>query len=236
MRLWSVTQWLIVINVAVFVIDLMTPQFIRLVPYGRAIYGVPTHLLEYWGQFTAVDAFYRLQLWRLITFQFLHASPMHLVFNMLALYFFGSMVENWLTAKKYLAFYLISGIGGVGGYMLLWRMNFLVESPYASLVGASAGIFGVLIAASQIAPNATVMLLFPPIPMRLRTMAWVFIGIAALTVLAKGNNAGGEAAHLGGAAVGYLLFRYPRVLDVFTRLAWPRRRRPRSFFRDDAWR
>jgi membrane associated rhomboid family serine protease len=56
-----------------------------------------------------------------------------------------------------------------------------------------------------VAPHATIMLLFPPIPMRLRTAAWVFIGIAVWTVFTGGHNAGGEAAHLGGAAVGFLL-------------------------------
>ena len=73
----------------------------------------------------------------------------------------------------------------------------------------------VLIAAAQVAPNTTV-LLAGMIPMRLRTMVWGLLAIAAYTVLQYGGsgqgNAGGEAAHLGGAAIGFLLIRYPRLL------------------------
>ncbi|NBC11674.1 MAG: rhomboid family intramembrane serine protease, partial [Planctomycetes bacterium] len=90
------------------------------------------------------------------------------------------------------------------------------------LVGASAGLFGVLIAAAVIAPNAEVMLLFPPIPVKLRHLAIFFVFLAVYTVLffghQPGQNAGGEAAHLGGAAMGYLLIRRAYLLNVFERL------------------
>jgi membrane associated rhomboid family serine protease len=59
------------------------------------------------------------------------------------------------------------------------------------------------------------MLLFPPIPMQLRTLAWVMVAIAVATVFFNAGNAGGEAAHLGGAVVGYLLIQRPQVLNVF---------------------
>jgi membrane associated rhomboid family serine protease len=90
------------------------------------------------------------------------------------------------------------------------------------LVGASAGIFGVLIAAAHVAPNAMIMMMFPPVPMRLRTLAWVFIAIAVYTVFTRGRNAGGEAAHLGGAIVGFLLMQGERILT-------DGRRAPRGF-------
>jgi membrane associated rhomboid family serine protease len=80
-------------------------------------------------------------------------------------------------------------------------------------VGASAGIFGILIAAAQVAPHATV-LIYGVIPMKLRTMAWVLLGVAAYMIFTGGRNAGGEAAHLGGAVVGFLLMQFPRALDV----------------------
>jgi membrane associated rhomboid family serine protease len=97
-----------------------------------------------------------------------------------------------------------------------------VTSPYVPLVGASAGIFGVLIAAAFVAPNATIMLLFPPIPMQLRTFAWVLIAIAVFSVFTAGHNAGGEAAHLGGAAMGAALMSNPRVLNIFDPATWRR--------------
>jgi membrane associated rhomboid family serine protease len=195
---WSVTVWLIVINCVVFLLELLNP------------------LVGQLGAFSAYTAIDHLQIWRFITFQFLHASPNHLIFNMIALYFFGPMVEQYLGSRRYLAFYLLCGIAGAGMYLLLLVMRVLPDGPYTPLVGASAGIFGILIAAAtRIAPDARVMLLFPPIPMQLRTLAWVMVAIAAATVFFNWRNAGGEAAHLGGAVVGYLLIQRPQVLNVF---------------------
>ena len=153
-----------------------------------------------------------------ITFQFLHANPTHIFFNMLSLYFFGPMMEAYLGPRRYLAYYLICGIAGSVSFMLLTYLG-VIAGGY--LVGASAGIFGILIGAARIAPDARVMLMFPPIPMKLKTMAWVFIGIAAFTIITSGQNAGGEAAHLGGAMVGFVLIRNERLLD-FVYLRRPR--------------
>jgi membrane associated rhomboid family serine protease len=201
MRVWSVNTWLIVINVIVFLLD-------------QSMNGALTIL----GYFSFTTAIIHLQLWRFITFQFLHANVQHIFFNMLSLYFFGPIVEAYLGTRRYLAFYLISGIGGGLGYIALYYLGFLQGDPRTPLVGASAGIFGVLIGAAQIAPDVRVMMMFPPIPMRLKTMAWVFIGIAIYTVYSNGNNAGGQAAHLGGALIGFILIRNTRWLDfVFLR-------------------
>jgi membrane associated rhomboid family serine protease len=212
LRAWSVTTWLIAINCAVFVLDLLT-----------------NHLLYDWGYFSITAAIQFGQVWRFLTFQFLHANINHIFFNMLSLYFFGPMVESYLGSRRYLAFYLLSGIAGAVSYIILYNLHILISFPYLPLVGASAGIFGVLLAAVQIAPNARVMLMFPPIPMKLRTLAWVMIAIAAYTVIGNGRNAGGEAAHLGGAAVGAILIRFPKALSIFDfRLPKRRRRGPRD--------
>ena len=209
-RMWSVTNWLIAINIAVYVLD-------------RFSEGAITE----WGAFIVGNVIYGFQFWRFITFQFLHAGASHLLFNMFALYFFGVMVESYLGPRRYLAFYLLCGISGAALFLVFWRLSVMhVYSADASLVGASAGIFGVLIAAARIAPDTTVMLLFPPIPLRLKTLAWIMLGIAVLTVVQSGYNAGGEAAHLGGAALGALLIQKPQVLNVFDRIPG-RRRKPR---------
>src|SRR4051812_29963339 len=139
MRFWSITLWLIAINVAVFVLDVLTGQ-----------------LLTAWGYFSVYAAFARLQLWRIVTFQFLHADPGHIFFNMLSLYFFGPIVENWLGRKRYLAFYLMCGMSGALGYLVLWRAGLVIGSSASPLIGASAGVFGVLIACVRIAPNMVV--------------------------------------------------------------------------------
>ena len=205
LRAWSVTTWLIAINVAVFLLDALTRGKLS--------------LLGYFSQTLAVN---NLEIWRFITFQFLHANLEHIGFNMISLYFFGPIVENHLGSRRYLAFYLLSGIGGAAMYLLLLLFGFM-HNPADALVGASAGIFGILIASTRVAPNATVIMMLLPIPMKLRTMAWIMVGIAVYTVIFHGRNAGGEAAHLGGAAVGYVLIQWPQLLAVFD--AWPSRRR-----------
>jgi membrane associated rhomboid family serine protease len=216
MRSWSLTYWLIAINVAVFLIDMMTDRE-----------------LSVWGHFSIATSIGLHQVWRFLTFQFLHADLNHIFFNMLSLYFFGPMVESYLGPRRYLAFYLLSGVAGAAMYIVLYLLGFLIRDPWVPMIGASAGIFGVLFAAVQIAPNARVMLMFPPIPMKLRTLAWVMIGIAAYTVIGHGPNAGGEAAHLGGAAVGAALIRFPKPLSLVDRIGWKRKRATWDPFRPD---
>jgi membrane associated rhomboid family serine protease len=228
MRMWSVTTWIIVINIAVFVIDRLLARFGIV---GRTIYLTDGHghsivvaqaqyFLEWWGYFSQFMALQQLQLWRFITFQFLHAGLEHIFFNMLALYFFGPLVEAYLGSRRYLVFYLLSGCAGGLGYILLSSTGLLINDPFVPLIGASAGIFGVLVAAAMIAPDATVLLIFPPIPIKLKTLAWIFIGIAVYTVFSQGHNAGGQAAHLGGAVAGYLLIQFPQVLRPLAPKKW----------------
>jgi membrane associated rhomboid family serine protease len=193
LRLWSVTTWLIILNVAVFVADALLERFV----------GEP--YLTVWGDFSAVTAVLHTQVWRFLTFQFLHSGLGHLFFNMLTLFFFGPMVEGFIGARRFIGFYLLCGVAGAATYLILWAAHVPGIGSYTSLVGASAGIFGVLIAAAQLAPDTRVMLLFPPIPMKLRTLAWGVLAISAFMVITNAENAGGEAAHLGGAALGFLL-------------------------------
>lgn len=218
MRMWSVTTWLIAINVAVYVLNLL----------GNGQLGE-------WGAFTIGSVIDGFQVWRFITFQFLHAGPTHLIFNMIGLYFFGPMVEGYLGPRRYLAYYLLCGVSGAALFMVFWLLSVMPGMTLdVPLVGASAGIFGILIAAAKIAPNTTVMLMFPPIPMRLKTLAWVYIAIEVLSVLQHGAFAGGELAHLGGAALGWGLINKPELLNIFDR-RFGGRRRKNPFSRDD-WR
>ena len=170
---------------------------------------------------------------------FLHADPTHLVVNMLSLWWFGQPVEGHLGRARFLAFYLLSGIGGVLGYLLLWRMRLLDVTPTSELLGASGCIFGLVAASAYLFPNRIVRWAFTPFQMRMVVLCGIYVGWALLNVLHRGPNAGGDAAHLGGAAVGFVLIR---------NLAWfralrlgPKRRRfwrpgdPASnFFRPDA--
>lgn len=200
LRYWSITNWLIAINVAVFVIDIIGSGW-----------------LIKWGYFSYTTAIRHVQLWRFITFQFLHADAGHIFFNMFSLYFFGNLVEGRLGRKRYLTFYLICGTAGALGYLGLWRIGLVIGSSDTPMIGASAGVFGVLIAAVKIAPAMSVRMIFPPVTLRMVTLAWIFIGFAVLTIISKGKNAGGEAAHLGGAFVGWLLMANHGWLNLFDR-------------------
>jgi membrane associated rhomboid family serine protease len=188
-RWWSITHWLIAINIAVFVIDLISDQ--RLTELGA---------------FTADAGIYRLQLWRWVSYAFLHADVWHLAFNLLVLWINGPIVEARLGRSRYLAFYLLSGLGAVAGYLLLWRLNFLDVTRYTSLIGSSGCIFGVMIAAAHLVPHR-VYRFWGVIALTLRQIMWICIGFAIVQIAVRGPNAGGEAAHLGGAAVGALLIR-----------------------------
>jgi membrane associated rhomboid family serine protease len=209
-KMWSFSTWIIAINVAVFLIDAI------LVKGGGKPY------LALLGYFSADTAIQGGQVWRFLTFQFLHAGLGHLLMNMLGIYFFGPLIERHFGSKRFLAFYLLCGVAGPIAYMLLWASGLLVTTASVPLVGASAGVFGILIAAAVIAPDAMVyvMMIFP---VKLRHLAILLIFIAAYTVIffghKPGENAGGEAAHLGGAALGYLFIRRPYLLNWADRLS-----------------
>ena len=199
LRLWTVNSWLIAIAVGFYLIDELSAG-----------------LLMQWGSFSLDTAIFHGQIWRFLTFQFLHWDPMHLLFNMLALYFFGPIIEARLGPKRYLAFYLICGICGALFYLALGRLGF-VDTVHGGLAGASAGIFGVLVAIMNVEPHMLVRLLLPPVLMKIRTLALIFLALAVVIILSHGPNAGGEAAHLGGAFAGWILINNVHWLNVFDR-------------------
>lgn len=185
--------------------------------------------LRRWLYFSTDTGFRSLEVWRFIGFQFLHVNVAHLLFNMIALYFFGPLVEQHLGRKRYLAFYLLCGVCGALMYLLLNLGGFFVslmaghdvavpgllfDSPATPLMGASAGVFGVLMAGAFLAPRIIVLLFFI-LPMRLATLAYAFVALALFSVLFGGANAGGEAGHLGGAIAGFYFIRHPHHLHGF---------------------
>ncbi len=226
-----VNTWIIAINIAVFVLDALLVAVLKIgyrleLPYMRDGQTIVEETivgpLYYWAHFSVATTIYSGQVWRFLGFQFLHAGIAHILFNMIGLMVFGPLVESYLGSRRYLAFYLLCGMCGPVLYVLFASAGLLSTFEVTPLVGASAGLFGVLIASAVIAPNAEVLLLFPPVPVKLRHLAIFFVLLAVYTVIffghQSGQNAGGEAAHLGGAAMGYLLIRRPYLLNVFERL------------------
>jgi membrane associated rhomboid family serine protease len=140
-----------------------------------------------------------LQVWRLVTYQFLHGDFFHIFFNMLWLLFLGPPLERLWGTRKFLFFYLFCGVAGGLFYILLVYVNFLEALP---MVGASGAIFGIMTACAILFPQARVFLFPFPFSISIRTMAIVFICLASITIIFRGRNAGGEAAHLAGIAAG----------------------------------
>lgn len=188
--------------------------------------------LNAYGHFSTHQGFELLQVWRLVTFQFLHANITHIFFNMFGLWMFGSVVEEYLGRKKYLAFYLTCGIFGGLMYLLLNLIGtvfqhyhlpplpgILFNGKSTPLVGASAGVFGVIMACAKIRPDDRVRLLFPPIDLSMRILAYGYVAIAAFNLLLNNmranSNAGGDAAHIGGALAGYFFIRHSHLLTDF---------------------
>lgn len=217
----TVTNALIIINVVVFVVGLLAqaPAIYSI----RTPNGIPTPTLEILGSYSWYTCFMEGQLWRLISYQFLHGSFGHVLFNMWALYFFGPAVEHILGGKKFLAFYLICGVAGALFSSLIGGLGFFGEMqqvlvPTASgdveavylwqlipLVGASAAIYGVMTATAILYPDVYISLIFPPVTLKLRSFAIIVILIASLSIVFNWTNAGGEAGHLGGIIMGAAL-------------------------------
>jgi membrane associated rhomboid family serine protease len=217
---WSANTWIIVVNLAIHLVGTLLPQ--------KVVGMLRGNVLFLFGHFSTYEVSWKggLEFWRFVTFQFLHADWMHVGFNMFGLYMFGSLVEGHLGRRKYLAFYLTCGIFGALLFLILNGLGlmfggsnplpFLLNSePKAPLVGASAGVFGVIMACAYIAPDTVVQLLFPPVSLRMKMLAYSYVGLALANLLFAGKNQGGDAAHIGGAIAGYFFIRNSHLLRDF---------------------
>ena len=145
--------------------------------------------------------------WQLLTYGFLHGNLTHLFFNMFAMFMFGSEIERLFGSKRYLVYYLACVVGAALMHLIV---NSAGSMSLAPVVGASGGVFGLLLAFGMAYPKRIIMMVFPPIPMP----AWLFVTLYGLLELYLGitQTAQGVAhfAHLGGMATGYVLIRYWR--------------------------
>ena len=205
-----VSKALLIANILIFLIDLL----------GRNP-GQEAGPLNEWGAYTIQEGFFGGHFYQLLTFQFLHHSVGHILFNSIGLYFFAPVVERAFGPRKFLVYYLLCGVGGGLFYTLLYFIGLMPNADATtSLVGASAGLFGLFFAVYCLAPNIQVSLLFPPVTLPLSRLALFVAGYAVLMILGGWIapqvpffwNSGGEAGHLGGILMGLLLMKYPRFL------------------------
>lgn len=184
------TQWLLIANVAVFFLT------------GSG--ALPFEPFALWppGGFDS-----QFQPWQLVTYSFLHGGLGHIFFNMLALYMFGGEIERLFGTRYYLCYYFACVVTAALTHLVATA---LMGAPPAPMVGASGGIYGLLLAFGIYFPHRRVLLLFPPIPLPARVFVFGF----ALLELVFGitQTAAGVAhfAHLGGMLGGWLMIQYRR--------------------------
>jgi membrane associated rhomboid family serine protease len=210
----SFTVALLIVNAVVFIIQLISTNF----PNGQEIQD------KYFA--LSLGGLENGYVWQLLTFQFMHASWMHIIFNSLAIFFFGRSVETVLGKNRFLAVYFSSGIIGGAVQMLfaLWRPDFF--GGY--VVGASAGAYGVVAAFAVInwTEQFTLLIYFIPVTMRGRTLLWVSIGLALVGLMTRGSGVA-NAAHLGGILTGFFCVRYI-FQGRWPQLELPSQREPRE--------
>ena len=186
------TKTLLLVCVAMFCLD-------YLVPLSRLLALFPLNSGLFWP-------------WQVLTYAFLHGDGFHLFFNMLGLWMFGSELERLWGQRRYLQFLLAGVLAAAAAQMLVsilmgWR---------EPMVGASGGLFALLLAYGMLFPNRVIMPLFPPIPMKARTFVIVF-GVLELVLGLGGSRGVAHFAHLGGMVGGFLMIRYWRGQPPFGR-------------------
>jgi membrane associated rhomboid family serine protease len=195
-----ITTALIVANVAVFLLQSLAPGIV-----------VPFALWPLAASASGVGASFGP--WQLLTYAFLHGGLVHLAFNMFALYMFGSAVEQVFGPRRYLIYYLVCVVSAAVSQLIVAAM---MGGVYPT-IGASGGVFGLLLAYGIYFPNNRVMLLFPPIPMPARVFVVVY-AVIELYLGVTGSQAGvAHFAHLGGMIGGFIMLRYWRISSAIRR-------------------
>lgn len=192
-----VTRALLISNVGIFLLQQLFPDALlihfELWPLGSELLPDGTTL--------------GFQIWQLLSYGFLHGGLTHLFFNMLALWMFGGAIERLFGSRPFAIYYISCVIGAAIAQLIV--IEFFSGGFYPTL-GASGGVFGLLLAFGMMFPHQRIMLLFPPIPMP----AWVFVtgyGVIELYLGVTGSQAGvAHFAHLGGMVAGFAIIQYWR--------------------------
>jgi len=194
--LTPVVKYLLIFNIAVY--------FIQVIFYLRT-----QNSLAFFLGLQPYDIIHHFKIWQFGTYLFLHSegSIFHIFFNLFTLWIFGCEVERWMGSKKFLRYYLISGVGA-GIFHILF--NWGSQTP---VIGASGAIYGILVAFAVIFPDRIVTLLLffvLPVSLKAKHLVAIFVGISLFSsivgVFGKTDSVA-HFAHLGGAFVGYLMLR-----------------------------
>jgi membrane associated rhomboid family serine protease len=152
--------------------------------------------------------------WTLVSYSFLHGGLMHLAFNMFALWMFGSDLERvWGSRRLALAWF----VGVVAGALAQLVVGAGFDATRAPIVGASAGVFAVLLAYALVFPNRTVVLLIPPIPLPARVFVALYAAVELYMGVTGTQSGVAHFAHLGGLLGGWVAWRYGGGLSPWRR-------------------
>ncbi len=198
---------LIVINVVVFLV--------LAVPYVfSTISGFDNVFTLIQNQFSIPPKFgeFITRPWTIITYGFSHSLKdiFHILFNMLSLYWFGKLFIEYLGSDKLVATYILGVLAGAIIYLLIFNTipYFVDQSGFPGMVGASAGVYAVMVAVATLLPDYTFFLLFLG-AVRIKYIALFFIVLSFIGTTS--TNAGGNIAHLGGALIGFIYIKQLQV-------------------------
>ena len=191
---WSATVWLLVAVTACFAVQQIAFVYFHKVQWVADYLALSTGGLQ------------RGFVWQLLTFQFLHVGPWHLIFNLLALWFFGRPVEERLGVPSFLKLYFISG---VAGGLLQAGLGWLVRDHFGNTptFGASAGLCGLISAFVMLEPHAEIRVM-GVLPIKAKHFLWISGGIALFFTLVPAGGGYAHAAHLGGYLAGVAYMRW----------------------------
>lgn len=188
----SILSQLIYINLGVFLLVKILGVFFYLA-------GQPYLLVE-WLSVPSDTSELISKPWTLLTYMFMHAGFIHLLFNVLGLYWFGKFFLNYLDGDKLLSVYLFGGLAGAFLYLLAYNFIPALESSNAVLLGASGSIYAILVAVAFYDPDREIMLpLVGSYKLKYIVAFYVILSVIGIS----STNAGGNIAHLGGAAWGW---------------------------------
>lgn len=204
----TLTVTLIIVNATIFLIQLILQS-------ARSKFPLDHYLA------LSLDGLRQGFVWQLLSFQFLHSGLLHLLLNSWGIYVFGRSVEEALGKSRFLQLYLGSGVVGgllhvVCSYFLPQHFGGLIDGTHVPVVGASAGLYGLIAAFAGLFPHQrlTLLLFFVlPITLTARTLLIASAAIAVFGLLLAGDNVA-HGAHLGGMLAGFILIRWGGNLRV----------------------
>lgn len=184
---------LLIANVAVFIVQTVMRD------YGGHEVGSMTSLLG----FIPGRAIFGLEIWRFVTYMFLHGGISHILFNMLGLWMFGAQIESHWGRGPFLLYYLVCGLGGAATYGLF---NLFGIDAFVPMVGASGAVYGILLAYGMMFPEA-IILIGLILPMKAKYAVILFGLIELLSTFSGGGGGVAHLAHLGGMGAGFVFLR-----------------------------